>query len=66
MINIEFESVKEIDETLKIIGNAVESGYNKKHKTAYFTLKNKNYEISLEEDAFKAGVIYGLSISKDL
>jgi hypothetical protein len=66
MINIEFDTIDELKETLEVISNAVDVGFNKKHQTAYFSLNKKDYQIDLEEDAFRAGVIYGLSISKDL
>ena len=66
MINIEFDTIDELKETLEVISNAVDVGFNKKHQTAYFSLNKKDYQIDLEDDAFRAGVIYGLSISKDL
>lgn len=66
MINIEFDTIEELKETLEVISNAVDVGFNKKNQTAYFSLNKKDYQIDLEEDAFRAGLIYGLSISKDL
>jgi hypothetical protein len=66
MINIEFETIDELSETLEVISNAVDVGFNKKHQTAYFNLNKKDYQIDLEDDAFRAGVIYGLSVAKEL
>ena len=66
MINLEFETFEEIADTLSTVGNAINNTLNKNEKITEFTIKDTTYTIDTESDVFKAGLLYGLSISKDI
>lgn len=66
MINIEFETFEEIEEILNIVGDTINTSLNKNEKQVTLNIKDKQYFINIESDIFKAGLLYGLSISKDI
>ena len=66
MINIEFETFEEIEEILNIVGDTINTSLNKNEKQVTLNIKDKQYFINTESDVFKAGLLYGLSISKDI
>jgi len=66
MINIEFETFDEISETLNIVGDTINNSLNENEKIVTIQLHGKEYTINTNSDTFKAGLLYGLSISKDL
>lgn len=66
MINIEFETFEEIEETLNIVGDTINTSLNKNEKVVTLNIKDEQYYINTESDVFKAGLLYGLSISKDI
>ena len=66
MINIEFETFDEIYETLNIVGDTINNSLNENEKIVTIELDGKEYTININSDTFKAGLLYGLSISKDL
>lgn len=66
MINLEFETFEEIAETLSIVGNAINETLNKNEKLSEIIIDGKTYIVDTTTDTFKAGLLYGLSISKDI
>lgn len=66
MINLEFETFEEIAETLSTVGNAINETLNKNEKLSEIIIDGKTYIIDTTTDTFKAGLLYGLSISKDI
>ena len=66
MINLEFETFEEIAETLSTVGNAINETLNKNEKLSEIIIDGKTYIIDTSTDTFKAGLLYGLSISKDI
>ena len=66
MINLEFESFEEIAETLSIVGNSINESLNENQKISQFTINGIEYNIDTSSDTFKAGLLFGLSISKDI
>jgi hypothetical protein len=66
MINLEFETFEDIAETLNIVGNAINLSLNKNEKFSEFSIEGEHYKINTNTDSFKAGLLYGLSISKDI
>jgi len=66
MINLEFETFEEIAETLATVGNAINETLNKNEKLSEIIIDGKTYIIDTTTDTFKAGLLYGLSISKDV
>jgi len=66
MINLEFESFDEIAETLAIVGDAINHSLNNNQNITEFNISGVDYRINTTSDIFKAGLLYGLSISKDI
>ena len=66
MINIEFESFEEIKEITKTVNEAVEKGLEENKKIVVIKVNGTPHTIDIECNTFKAGLLYGLSISKDV
>lgn len=66
MINLEFETLEEINDTLNLVGDTINNSLNNNEKIVTLLVNDKEYLINTESDVFKAGLLYGLSISKDL
>ena len=66
MINIEFESVEEITETLTIVSDSINQALNKNSNKAEIKIGETIHHINMNSEQFKAGMLYGISISKDL
>jgi hypothetical protein len=66
MINIEFETFEEVSEITKTVNRVVEDGLGKNKKYVDIVVGNLNHKIDIKSNEFKAGLLYGLSISKEL
>lgn len=66
MINLEFETFEEISETLNIVSDTIDSALNNDEKIVDLNINGIEYTINTESSLFKAGLLYGLSIAKDI
>lgn len=66
MINLEFKTFEEISENLEIVTDAVNEALFDNESIAEIIIDNKKYKININSDVFKAGVLYGLSISNNI